>query len=188
MVGERVPRHGRCACMRSKRPSCGQPRNEETAERAGQIAIEGAQAAALQRLQDSADAQPGEAGHSRSGRSDSMDFLTWGRNPWGECDPHARLVGPVLGVARSPAWCSSSAHASYMLLSAHRKRPAAETDALEAARLPTCPTRIERHSLAARLFHWVMAAAMFVLLFTAFLPWPACSSRGSRGTGSRGSC
>ena len=32
------------------------------------------------------------------------------------------------------------------------------------------PARIPRHSLAARLFHWIMAAAMFVLLFTAFLP------------------
>jgi hypothetical protein len=31
------------------------------------------------------------------------------------------------------------------------------------------PERIQRHSLAARL-HWIMAAAMFVLLFTAFLP------------------
>ena len=32
------------------------------------------------------------------------------------------------------------------------------------------PARIPRHSLTARLFHWIMAAAMFVLLFTAFLP------------------
>ena len=56
-----------------------------------------------------------------------------------------------------------------MLLSAHRKRPAAETDRLEAAHA-NLPTRIERHSLMARAFHWVMAAAMFVLLFTAFLP------------------
>jgi cytochrome b subunit of formate dehydrogenase len=32
------------------------------------------------------------------------------------------------------------------------------------------PKRIPRHSLAARLFHWIMAAAMFTLLFTAFLP------------------
>jgi cytochrome b subunit of formate dehydrogenase len=31
------------------------------------------------------------------------------------------------------------------------------------------PERVARHSLAARLFHWIMAAAMFVLLFTAFL-------------------
>jgi cytochrome b subunit of formate dehydrogenase len=32
------------------------------------------------------------------------------------------------------------------------------------------PERVARHSLAARLFHWIMAAAMFALLFTAFLP------------------
>src|SRR6185312_11145322 len=32
------------------------------------------------------------------------------------------------------------------------------------------PAKIRRHSLAARLFHWIMAAAMFVLLFTALLP------------------
>jgi cytochrome b subunit of formate dehydrogenase len=32
------------------------------------------------------------------------------------------------------------------------------------------PERIPRHSLAARLFHWIMAASMFTLLFTAFLP------------------
>ena len=32
------------------------------------------------------------------------------------------------------------------------------------------PSRIPRHSLTARLFHWIMAAAMFALLFTAFLP------------------
>ena len=32
------------------------------------------------------------------------------------------------------------------------------------------PKQIPRHSLAARLFHWIMAAAMFTLLFTAFLP------------------
>jgi cytochrome b subunit of formate dehydrogenase len=56
-----------------------------------------------------------------------------------------------------------------MVLSAHRKRSAHETDALEKT-LPGLPQRIERHSLGARLFHWVMAAAMFVLLFTAFLP------------------
>ena len=32
------------------------------------------------------------------------------------------------------------------------------------------PERVVRHSLAARLFHWVMAAAMFALLATSFLP------------------
>jgi cytochrome b subunit of formate dehydrogenase len=32
------------------------------------------------------------------------------------------------------------------------------------------PTHVPRHSLAARMFHWIMAASMFTLLFTAFLP------------------
>lgn len=97
-----------------------------------------------------------------------MSFLTWGRSPWQE---------PILThVSWDLFWASLLAgiaffvaHASYMLLSAHRKRGAAETDAMEAAR-PDLPERIARHSLLARLFHWVMAAAMFVLLFTAFLP------------------
>jgi cytochrome b subunit of formate dehydrogenase len=56
-----------------------------------------------------------------------------------------------------------------MFLSAHHKREAAETDALE-AKFKNLPEKIAKHSLVARLFHWVMAAAMFVLLFTAFLP------------------
>jgi hypothetical protein len=32
------------------------------------------------------------------------------------------------------------------------------------------PERVPRHSLTARLFHWIMAASMLTLLFTAFLP------------------
>ena len=44
---------------------------------------------------------------------------------------------------------------------------AGETSPDVAARIPE---RVPRHSLAARLFHWVMAAAMLALLITAFLP------------------
>jgi cytochrome b subunit of formate dehydrogenase len=97
-----------------------------------------------------------------------MDLLKWGRSPWGEW--------VLTHVSWSLFWASLFAgilffvaHASYMLFSAHRKRSTAETDALEAAR-KDLPPKIERHNLSARLFHWVMAAAMFVLLFTAFLP------------------
>jgi cytochrome b subunit of formate dehydrogenase len=32
------------------------------------------------------------------------------------------------------------------------------------------PARVPRHSLVARAFHWIMAASMLTLLFTAFLP------------------
>ncbi len=97
-----------------------------------------------------------------------MDLLRWGRSPWGEW--------VLTHVSWNLFWASLFAgvlffvaHASYMLFSAHRKRSAAETDALEAAN-KNLPAKIERHTLTARLFHWVMAAAMFVLLFTAFLP------------------
>jgi len=97
-----------------------------------------------------------------------MDVLTWGRTPWDQ---------PILThVSWDLLWASLFAgvaffvaHASYMVLSAHRKRSAAETAALEAAH-KNLPEQIERHSFMARVFHWVMAASMFVLLFTAFLP------------------
>ncbi len=97
-----------------------------------------------------------------------MDFVKWGLNPWGE--------SILTHVSWTLFWASLVAglmflvaHGSYMLLSAHRKRPATETDQLE-AKFASLPERIERHSLMARMFHWVMAATMFVLLFTAFLP------------------
>ena len=74
-----------------------------------------------------------------------MDLLTWGRSPWGEW--------VLTHVSWSLFWASLFAgmlffvaHASYMLFSAHRKRPAAETDALEAAR-KNLPPKIERHNL-----------------------------------------
>ena len=99
-----------------------------------------------------------------------MDILTWARSPWGE-DILAHISWDLLWASLFAGAAFLVAHASYMLLSAHRKRPAAETDALEAAAVAQrVPERIKRHSGAARMFHWVMAAAMFVLLFTAFLP------------------
>ena len=97
-----------------------------------------------------------------------MDLLKWGRSPWGEW--------VLTHVSWSLFWASLFAgvlffvaHASYMFLSAHRKRGTAETDALE-AKYKNLPAKIERHSIVARAFHWVMAASMFTLLFTAFLP------------------
>lgn len=97
-----------------------------------------------------------------------MDFLTWGRNPWGQTIL-THISWDLLWASLFAGLMFLVAHASYMILSAHRKRSAEETDALEAAHLGL-PDRIQRHSFMARMFHWVMAAAMFVLLFTAFLP------------------
>ena len=97
-----------------------------------------------------------------------MDFLTWGRNPWGQQIP-VHVSWSLLYASLFAGLMFLIAHASYMILSAHRKRGAAETDALEAAN-KDLPEHIGRHSFMARLFHWVMAASMFVLLFTSFLP------------------
>jgi cytochrome b subunit of formate dehydrogenase len=58
------------------------------------------------------------------------------------------------------------AHAVFARLGAHPARhPAVPPET--AVRFPA---RIRRHSLPARLFHWIMAAAMLTLLATAFLP------------------
>jgi len=97
-----------------------------------------------------------------------VDFLTWVRSPWGE-DILGHVSWDLFWAALVGGLAFLVAHASYLVLSAHRKRQQHETDALEAA-YPALPTRVTRHSLAARAFHWVMAAAMFVLLLTAFLP------------------
>jgi formate dehydrogenase subunit gamma len=97
-----------------------------------------------------------------------MDFLTWGRNPWGQ-SILTHVSWDLLWASLFAGLMFLVAHASYMILSAHRKRSAAETAALESA-YKHLPARIERHTFMARMFHWVMAASMFVLLFTAFLP------------------
>src|SRR5215831_19265600 len=97
-----------------------------------------------------------------------MDFVKWGLNPWGQ-NILTHVSWTLFWAALVAGLMFLVAHGSYMLLSAHRKRPETETDRLEAS-FANLPQRIERHSLMARLFHWVMAAAMFTLLFTAFLP------------------
>jgi len=97
-----------------------------------------------------------------------MSFLTWGRNPWGQT-VLTHISWDLLWASLFAGLMFLVAHASYMVLSAHRKRSTAETDALEAAN-KDLPEQIPRHSFMARMFHWVMAASMFVLLFTSFLP------------------
>jgi cytochrome b subunit of formate dehydrogenase len=97
-----------------------------------------------------------------------MDFLTWGRNPWGQ-QVLTHISWDLFWASLFAGVAFFVAHASYMVLSAHRKRKAEETDALEAAR-SDLPTLIVRHGGVARAFHWVMALSMFTLLLTAFLP------------------
>jgi cytochrome b subunit of formate dehydrogenase len=97
-----------------------------------------------------------------------MDLLSWARSPWGE--------SILVHISWSLFWASLVggflfllAHGGYMLFSPHRSRERSEVDRLESEHR-ALPDRIERHSFVARMFHWVMAASMLVLVFTAFLP------------------
>jgi cytochrome b subunit of formate dehydrogenase len=58
-------------------------------------------------------------------------------------------------------------HATYIRYFAKTREFANSDSPAVAARIPE---RVPRHSLTARLFHWIMAASMVTLLFTAFLP------------------
>jgi cytochrome b subunit of formate dehydrogenase len=58
-------------------------------------------------------------------------------------------------------------HATWLRYFAKGKEFASNASQEVVARIPK---RVPRHSLVARLFHWIMAASMLTLLFTAFLP------------------
>jgi cytochrome b subunit of formate dehydrogenase len=58
-------------------------------------------------------------------------------------------------------------HALYLIIVKPPKRFAERKAEAAAAGVPE---RVPRHTLAARLFHWIMAASMITLLITAFLP------------------
>ena len=97
-----------------------------------------------------------------------MGILETATDPWG------RTV--LTHVAWNIVWVSIFvcvtflvAHASYVILSAHRVRSKHDTDALE-AKHADLPGRIKRHTFMSRLFHWVVAGAVVTLLGTAFFP------------------
>lgn len=97
-----------------------------------------------------------------------IDFLTRGLSPWGQ-SVLTHISWDLLWVSFFAGVVFLAAHSVYMLLSAHSKRASSEVDALE-VKLKGLPEKVQRHSLAARVFHWIMAASMFTLLFTSFLP------------------
>jgi cytochrome b subunit of formate dehydrogenase len=95
-----------------------------------------------------------------------MDILEQAKDPWGRTVP-IHIAWFLIWVALIAAMCFLVVHAIYVRYFAKRKEFEGGDSPQLAARLPE---RIPRHSLTARLFHWVMAASMFTLLFTAFLP------------------
>ena len=98
---------------------------------------------------------------------DCMEWLRWQKNPWGQ-DMLRGLAWEVTWLAIAVGCVCMVVH---MLLYVWRWRSQTATgspDAEPQRRL--LPERILRHTFASRLFHWSMAAAVIVLLLTAFLP------------------
>jgi cytochrome b subunit of formate dehydrogenase len=95
-----------------------------------------------------------------------MGLIEWATSPLGQSVP-IHIAWVLIWVALIAGLAFLVVHAIYLRYFAREKEFAGAASPDLAARLPE---RIPRHSLAARLFHWIMAAAMLVLLFTAFLP------------------
>ena len=94
-----------------------------------------------------------------------MGILEWATSPWGEHVP-IHIAWFLIWVSLVAGLAFLIIHAIYVRFFAKEKEFAGTVSPELSTRLPE---RIVRHSLAARLFHWIMAVAMLVLLFTAFL-------------------
>jgi cytochrome b subunit of formate dehydrogenase len=95
-----------------------------------------------------------------------MGILEWATSPWGQNVP-IHIAWFLIWVAAILGLLFLIVHSIYVRYFAKPEEFAGSVSRDIAAPLPE---RIPRHSLAARMFHWIMAAAMFTLLFTAFLP------------------
>jgi cytochrome b subunit of formate dehydrogenase len=95
-----------------------------------------------------------------------VGIIEWATSPWGQSVP-IHIVWSLIWVALIAGLLFLIVHAIYIRYFAKEKEFAGSASPELVVRLPE---RIPRHSLVARLFHWIMAASMFTLLFTAFLP------------------
>lgn len=95
-----------------------------------------------------------------------MGVIETATNPWGQSVPiHIEFY--LMWAAAIGGLAFLMVHAIYVqFVAAKAAHAAPPSPALEAR----YPEKIKRHSLVARLFHWVMSVAMFALLITAFLP------------------
>lgn len=96
-----------------------------------------------------------------------MNFLQWATDPWGQTVP-IHIAWFLIWVAVIGGLAFLVVHATYLRFFTRKKQWA--VDDISPQIVSAIPKRVPRHSLVARAFHWVMAASMFTLLFTAFLP------------------
>jgi len=92
--------------------------------------------------------------------------IQWATSPWGQSVP--------VHIAWYLIWVSAIAGLGFLIVHAiwvaFLAKPEQFEGHLSPAQVAAIPEEVPRHSLAARLFHWIMAAAMLTLLFSAFLP------------------
>ena len=93
-------------------------------------------------------------------------LIQWATSPWGKSVP-IHIAWGLIWIAVIAGLSFMIVHALYLIIVKPPKRFA---ERKAEANIAAIPERVPRHSLAARLFHWIMAASMFTLLFTAFLP------------------
>ena len=96
-----------------------------------------------------------------------MELFQVGTDPWGQ-EILIRLSWGLLTLAFWAGVAFVIFHAVYAVV----WKPKVETEASGApsAASSKIPAQIVRHTSPARIFHWVMAASMLVLLVTGFLP------------------
>ncbi len=95
-----------------------------------------------------------------------MDFFQTAQNPWGQ-EILIRISWDLLYLSTVFGGLFIIGHLLWRWRWTPKQGEAFADTGAAAANLPQ---RLVRHSLAARAFHWVMAASVLVLLFTGFLP------------------
>ena len=94
-----------------------------------------------------------------------MGIVETATSPWGQTVP--------IHVAFYLIWVSAIGGLAFLIIHAIWVQFAARKEAHVApspAEAAGIPAKVQRHSFAARAFHWIMALAMLALLVTAFLP------------------
>ena len=104
-----------------------------------------------------------------------MELFQVGTDPWGQ-EIIIRLAWGLLTLSFWAGIAFVVFHAVYAVVWKPRVEPAAagaggSVDA-------SIPEKIVRHTGAARMFHWVMAASMLALLVTGFFPIVGWTSAG----------
>lgn len=96
-----------------------------------------------------------------------MELFQWGTNPWGQ-ETLIRVSWDLLYLFFWAGIAFIVFHVVYAAV--WLPKLARANGGQEEAAAAGIPETIERHTLWARIFHWVMAAAMLVLLVTGFFP------------------